>query len=223
MHSGLLLLPITVTTALAGITAGVIIHRTGRYCELIWAGMTLLTVGLGLFVHLSATSPLGEIIAFEIFTGIGAGLLFQPPLMALQAVTEQDDVATATATLSFVRSLATSMSVVIGSVVFQNGMDLQVPALSAAGLPANIIQALSGGAAAANVMLIGTLMNPTQKMAVKQAFSLSMRNIWILGTSISACGVIASTFITRQVLSEEHVETKTGIKKKQPVAIGEPE
>ena len=214
MQSGLFLLPITVTTALAGITAGVVIHRTGRYCEIIWIGMTLLTVGLGLFVHLNATSSLGEIIAFEIFTGIGAGLLFQPPLIAVQAVTEQDDVATATATLSFVRSLATSMSVVIGGVVFQNGMDLQLSALHAVGLSADIIQSLSGGAAAANVMIIGTIMDPTQKMAVKQAFSLSMRNIWILGTSISACGVFASVFITRQILSKEHVETKTGIKKK---------
>ena len=181
--------------------------------------MTLLTVGVGLFVHLNASSSLGEIIAFEVFTGIGAGLLFQPPLTAVQAVTEQDDVATATATLSFVRSLATSMSVVIGGAVFQNGMDLQVPALSAAGLPTNITQSLSGGAAAANVMIIGTITDATQKLAVKEAFSVSMRNIWILGTCISACGLVASAFITRQVLSTEHVETKTGIKKKQPVVM----
>lgn len=195
------------------------IHRTGRYCELIWGGMILLTIGLGLFIYLDASSSLGEIIAFEIVTGIGAGLLFQPPLTALQTLTEQDDIATATATLSFSRSLATSISVVIGGVVFQNGMDLQIPRLRAAGLPRNVTQSLSGGAAAANVMLIDTIMDPIQQMAVKDAFAWSVKNIWIMCTCVSACGVAASSFITRQVLSTEHVETKTGIKKKQPVVM----
>lgn len=181
--------------------------------------MILLTIGLGLFIYLDASSSLGEIIAFEIVTGIGAGLLFQPPLTALQALTEQDDIATATATLSFSRSLATSISVVIGGVVFQNGMDLQTPRLRAAGLPRNVTQSLSGGAAAANVMLIDTIMDPIQQMAVKDAFAWSVKNIWIMCTCVSACGVAASSFITRQVLSTEHVETKTGIKKKQPVVM----
>ncbi len=162
---------------------------------------------------------MGQIIVFELITGIGAGLLFQPPLTALQALVEQDDVATATATFSFMRNLATAMSVVIGGVVFQNGMDLQVPGLRAAGLPRSITDSLSGGAAAANVMIIGKIMNPTQELAVKEAFAWSMRNIWILCTCISAVGVIASAFITKQVLSREHVETKTGIKEKRPVDI----
>lgn len=180
--------------------------------------MVLLTIGLGLLIHVNAASAIGEIIAFELVTGIGAGLLFQPPLTALQALTEQDDIATATATFSFVRNLATAMSVVIGGVVFQNGMDTQVPDLRAAGLPRNITDPLSGGAAAANVMIIGTITDPTQALAVKQAFAWSVRNIWILCTCISACGVVASAFITRQVLSKEHVETKTGLKEKRSVA-----
>ena len=181
--------------------------------------MTLLTVGVGLFISLNATSSIGEIVAFELTAGIGAGLLFQPPLTALQATTQQDDIATATATFSFARNFATAISVVVGGVVFQNGMDLQVKRLPAAGISKDIIKSLSGGAAAANVMIIGTIMDPTQKMAVKEAFAWSMRNIWILSTCISACGLVASAFITRQTLSNEHVETKTGIKKKQPVVI----
>lgn len=149
--------------------------------------MTLLTIGSGLLIHLDAESTIGEIISFELITGIGAGLLFQPPLIAVQALTEQDDIATATATVSFSRNLSTAMSVVIGGVVFQNGMDLRVPGLRAAGLPRNIADLLSGGAAAANVMIIGTIIDPKQALAVKEAFAWSMRNIWILCTCISAC------------------------------------
>ena len=206
-----------ITEAVASIFAGISIHRTGRYREVIWVGTTLLTIGSGLLILLNTASSTGEIIAIQIMAGIGAGLLFQPPLTALQALTSQDNVATATATFSFARSLATSMSVVIGGVVFQNGMNTQVPHLRAAGLSTNITQMLSGRDAAANVMIVGTLTDLTQKLAVKDAFASSLRNIWILCTCVSACGVAASVFISKEVLSKEHVETRTGIKEKAPV------
>ena len=151
--------------------------------------------------------------------GIGAGLLFEPPLIALQALVSQDDTATATATLGFVRNLATSFSIVIGGVIFQNGMRLRIPELRAANLSANVIQELSGGDAAAHVMIVGTISDPAQKLAVKQAFAWSLRNMWILYTCTSACGVIASVFIAKQVLSKVHVETKTGIKKEESVMV----
>lgn len=216
LRSGLLILPITVTEALSGITTGIIIHQTGRYRELIWIGITLLTIGTGLYIHLGATSSIAMIVGFELVAGIGAGFLFEPPLIALQALVAQDDVATATATLGFVRNLATSMSIVIGGVIFQNGMDNQISELRSAGVPASVTDSLSGGDAAASVMIIKTIADPRQQFAVKQAFAWSLRNMWILYTSISAVGVVASLFIAKQVLSKVHVETKTGIKEEQP-------
>jgi len=216
LFSGLLILPITVTEALMGITTGIIIHRTGRYRELIWIGMASLTIGNGLYIYFNATSSIAEIVIFEAIAGIGAGLLFEPPLIALQALVSQDDTATATATLGFFRNLATSFSIVIGGVVFQSGMQLQVPKLRMAGLSAEIIQQVSAGNAAANVMVIGTISDPAQQLAVKEAFAFSLRNMWILYTCVSAVGLLASAFIAKQALSKEHTETKTGITKKEP-------
>ena len=218
LHSGLLILPITLSEAAMGITVGIIIHRTGRYRELIWIGIMLLTIGNGLYIHLNATSSISEIIVFEIIGGIGAGLLFEPPLIALQSLVSQDDTATATATFGFVRNLATSLSIIIGGVVFQNGMHLQAPALTAAGLPANLVNDFSGGDAAANVITIGSIADVGQQAAVKQAYAWSLRNLWIMCTCFTACGVVASGFVAKQHLSREHVETKTGIKEKPQTA-----
>lgn len=195
-----------------GITVGVIIHRTGRYLELMWVGTALLTIGNGLYIYLSTSSTIVQIVIFELIVGLGAGLLFEPPLISIQAIVSQADTATATSTLSFFRSLAEALSVVIGGVVFQNGMKMQAPALVASGLSANLTQAFSGGDAAANVMLVATIMDPIQRGVVKEAFALSLKHMWILYTCVSAGGVIASAFIGRQVLSKIHVETKTGIK-----------
>lgn len=220
IQSGLYILPLTILEALMGIGCGVIIHRTGRYRELIWAGLLLLTLGTGLYIDISATSSLGKVIAFEIVAGMGAGLAFEPPLIAIQSLVAQDDVATATATLGFVRNLATSMSIVIGGVVIQNSMSLQASRLRAAGLSPALVTDFTGGDAAANVEMIKKIVDPAQRLAVKEAFSMSLRNMWILMAAVAAVGAVASWCIKMSVLSHEHTETKTGIKEKEEVKEG---
>ncbi|OXV11206.1 hypothetical protein Egran_01033 [Elaphomyces granulatus] len=220
LHSGLLILPLILTESFASVASGLIIHQTGRYLELIWIGLTFLTIGTGLYIHFSPSSSLVEVIGFQIVAGIGSGFLFCPPLIALQSMISQDDTAAATATFGFVRNLATSMSIVIGGVVFQNSMRLREPELLAAQLPQDLAMALAGSATA-NVITIREIEDPLQQLVVKEAFVGSLRNMWILYTCVAACGLLASVFITKQVLSQEHTETETGIKRQlttNPVA-----
>lgn len=217
LHSGVLLLPLIITEAVMATAAGIFIHQIGRYIELIWVGATLLTIGNGLYVHLNATSSIGSIIVFEVVAGLGAGLLFDPPLIALQALVSQDDTATATATLSFMRNVGISLSIVSGGVIFQNGMQFQRSNLRDHGLPTDLVKKLSGADAATNINLISTISNQAQQLAVKQAFAWSLRNLWILCTCIAACGLLAGGLITKKELAKEHTETQTGIKKKQEI------
>lgn len=195
-----------------GIIVGVAIHKTGRYLELMWIGMLLMTIGFGLFIHLSAGSSLTEIVAFQIVAGLGSGLLFEPPLIALQAHTAQQDVATATATFGFTLNLAMSVSVVVGGAVFQNSMQRRSTALASSGLSAEMVHRFAGDDAAANVIAISAISDGAQKLAVKKAFAWSLRNMWILYTCISFLGLLASAFVDKRELSKEHEETVTGIK-----------
>ncbi|KAH8433698.1 MDR family MFS transporter [Aspergillus melleus] len=222
-RSGLLILPFVLTEATLSLAAGLIIHSTGRYLEVVWAGTTLVLLGTGLFIDYDATSSLGKIVGYQIATGMGCGLLFFPPLLALQSNVRQDETASATATFGFIRNMAMAMSVVIGGVVFQNSMDQRKSALLASGLSPTMMEELTGSEAAANVMLIRSLDDPQQRRAVKDAYAWSMRNIWILYACLAAVGFLASAFITKQHLSQEHVETKTGLREKQAPAERQPE
>jgi hypothetical protein len=214
LQSGTLLLPLILAEALTGILAGVIIHHTGKYTILIYFGTGILALGYGLFIHLNAYSPLSQIIPFQIVAGIGAGLLFQPPMIALQAHVSQADTATATATFEFIRNLAYSFSIVIGGIVFQNSMKMRGPFLLAAGIPKNVTEMLSGADAAANVMLVGTL--PTgQKAAAKEAFAWSLRNMWILYVVVAGLGFVGAFFVGEKVLERGHTETVTGLREKE--------
>jgi MFS family permease len=215
IHSGIYVLPLTLCEAFMGILAGLIIHRTGRYQEIIWFGMGLCTLGMGLYIYIDAHTPLSTVLVLEVVQGLGAGMLFEPPLIALQALVKQDDIATATATLGFVRNLATSISVVIAGVVIQNSMASQTPQLKAAGLSPELLSEFTGGDAAANVEMIKGIVSEGQRRAVKEAFAFSLRWTWVLMTGMSAAGLVASAFVVRSVLSKEHTETKTGIKDKK--------
>lgn len=47
LRSGVLLLPLIVTGAIFGVLCGVIIHRTGRYREIMWVGSFFMCLGYG--------------------------------------------------------------------------------------------------------------------------------------------------------------------------------
>jgi hypothetical protein len=212
LHSGLLVLPVTLVQSVVSVAAGTFIHQTGRYLELIWIGMTFTCLGFGLFIKLRVNSSLFEVSLLEIIAGLGVGLVFQPPMIALQSLVEHDEVAAATALFGFVRSLSTAISIVIGGVIFQNQMQTHFAEILAV-LPVNIAQKFSGGSAAANVKLIGSL-KPTQELVVKEAYAKSLSSMWILYASAATFGLVVSTLISRQKLSTEHVETITGIEKR---------
>lgn len=68
---------------------------------------------------------------------------FQAPLIAIQTTVKPSDIATATGTFGFIRQLSTSISVVLGGVIFQVGhlgvlhahMPRTVPLYSSAVVP----------------------------------------------------------------------------------------
>ncbi|RDW79839.1 hypothetical protein BP6252_04477 [Coleophoma cylindrospora] len=221
LRSGLLILPITVVQAVVSVAAGCFIRYTGRYLELIWIGMAGTCLGFGLFIKLGVNSSLVEIVLFQIVAGVGVGLVFQPPLIALQSLVAQEDVAAATALFGFSRSFSTAVSAVIGGVIFQNQMQAHYNELLFI-LPGDVARNFSGQAAAANVKLIATLTG-AEKMAVQKSYAESLSTMWILYSSIAGLGLVLSVFITKQNLATEHVETRTGVRKdgqgKAPEAV----
>lgn len=150
--------------------------------------------------------------------GSGLGLLFETPLIAIHAMTHQDDIATATATFGFMRNISSAFSVVLGGIIFQNSINARLPALSALGVPTQVIEKLGNGDAAANVKVIGTILDPVLNIAIKNVFAESLRNLWIFYFAISILIVFSTLFIRKQLISSEHVETTTGLKEKPVIS-----
>ncbi|MCJ1291341.1 hypothetical protein MMC34_002884 [Xylographa carneopallida] len=207
--SGVYLFPFVISLSLMSAGVGIFIRKTGIYLYPIWFGMIVMTFGFGLYIDFPASASWPRIIIFQIIAGIGCGPNFQSPLIALQSHVNPRDIATATATFGFVRNLATSISVVIGGVIFQNGMQKQLPNLLA-GLPANVANELGGGSAGANTAIVSAL-PPAQRLIAVEAYTQSLQTMWIFYTCIGALGIAASLCIGKSTLSKSHETTKTGL------------
>jgi hypothetical protein len=179
---------------------------------IVWVGVTLMTLGTGLYINFGTDTSIAVIVGLEIIGSFGPALLFQAPLVAIQNSVSQEDTAAATASWGLIRSVAMSLSVVVGGVVFQNSMEARQSSLAAAGLSESVLEALSGSQAAANVGITPSIQDASQRQVILEAFAWSLRNMFILYTALAAVAMIVSVFIKHQNLSTEHAETKTGIK-----------
>ena len=106
--------------------------------------------------------------------------------------------------------------------MFQNGMEGRAQDLRHAGLDSNTTGLLTGDQAAANVMLIGTIKDPLKQMIVKEAFAGSIRCIWIVCAVMAGCAFLCSGFVKTKVLSDVHVETRTGLLDRKGEDVTEP-
>ncbi|KAH5414444.1 hypothetical protein HBI47_152680 [Parastagonospora nodorum] len=207
--SGVYLLPQAVALSFMSMFTGIFIKKTGQYLPLIWFGMAMMTLGFGLFIDFDVNSSWAKIIIYQIIAGIGVGPNFQSPLIALQSLVPKRDIATATATFGFTRNIGSAISVVVGSVIFQNEMKSKQAQLAAT-LGPERASSFGGGAAGANVGLIQSLPDD-QKFAARQAFSSSLSTMWYLYVAFAAAGLGVSFLIGKNKLDKQHEETKTGL------------
>lgn len=84
-----------------------------------------MTLGFTLLIELKYSAGLAKIMIYQIIVVLGSGILIQPPLIAIQANVPQQETATATSTLTFVRGLVQAVSIAIGGVVFQSSMNMK--------------------------------------------------------------------------------------------------
>ncbi|KAI5201970.1 DNA repair protein RAD50 [Aureobasidium subglaciale] len=191
--SGVYLLPTALALSVSCVGTGIFLRKTGTPLPPTWFGLSMMTLGYGLFINLEASSNWSKLVTYQIVAGVGCGPLFQTLTIILQSHHDPDDIATGTATLGFIRQMATSVSVVLGQVVFQNSTSARDGRLVAS-LGSEGAARISCGAAGANARLINTL-SKSQKYVVRVVLSESLRQMWIMYAIFAAIGLLAVLLI----------------------------
>lgn len=169
--SGVLLFALVLPLSVCTFGTGVFIRKTGKVSPAMWFGSFFMTLGTGLFIDFGPKLVIWKIIVFQVIAGIGVGPLFQAPMIALQSVVKQRDVAAANSAFTFLRSLITSLSIVIGGVVLQRG-------LGSSSLTGNGQVSAGGG-----------------ELSDKYAAALS--NMWIFYTAFCGVMLVSTIWISK--------------------------
>ncbi|KAJ2899204.1 hypothetical protein MKZ38_003347 [Zalerion maritima] len=209
LMSGVYLLPYAISLAAFSSVAGISIKKTGMYLPFIIGGLTIMALGFGLFIDLPTTAYWPKIILYQLVAGMGVGPNFQSPLIALQNHIEPRDMASGTAMYAFTRQLFTSISVVIGSVVFQNEMQKKYLYLLSE-LGQDLADKMSGAEAAANVDVVGSLTGEQGQIA-KKAYADSLKSMFIMYAAFAGLALVLGFGVKGKRLSKAHKEHKTGL------------
>lgn len=130
LMSGVYLLPLVVALSISSGAVGFYMRSTGRSREVIVLGMLFTALGYGLYIDLKPYTSWPRIIIYQLIVGLGIGPNFQATLIALQANTKPGELARGTATFSFIRQLAASVSVVVGSVVYGHVVSTKIETMA---------------------------------------------------------------------------------------------
>ncbi|KAJ3308529.1 hypothetical protein HDU76_003890, partial [Blyttiomyces sp. JEL0837] len=190
--SGLRMLPIMFSLVLASIIAGFLASKTGHFVLFCQMGPVLMAIGGGLFA-LWNENTFSEEIGFQVISGFGTGMTIQTVIIAVQASVEQEDVATATATTNFFRSLGGVVGVSLMNTILNNKWKNELMAL----LPPALLNA--AGSSKINIEDIKTY-PPFIKEAFISSFLKSIVIVWYTITAFQIVAFIASLFMKHVVL-----------------------
>ncbi|KAG9258882.1 major facilitator superfamily domain-containing protein [Emericellopsis atlantica] len=125
--SALVYIPLPALQAIVSISTGYYITYTKRYGEVLWTGFTLWTLGLGLTLIYTRSTPIGIIIIPFIVIGFGAGCIFQPTLIALQAHSPKARRAVIISNRNFYRCAGGACGLAISAAVMQARLRSALP------------------------------------------------------------------------------------------------
>ncbi|KAF7336497.1 MFS general substrate transporter [Mycena sanguinolenta] len=201
LRSGLKMFPIAVGGSIVTVIVGPLVTATKLTRPFIWTGTVVMTIGAGLLVSLNEKSNLGKELGFTLVQGIGAGFLFQPPMIALQAAMPLKDLAAVTGAYYLVRTLGTSMGVSLGGVAFQSQLSIRlraIPAIAGTQTQANILQG--------NYKDINLIDPPELRQQVIVALSRSLRTIFMIIVPLCGTTFLLSLLVRHYSLERNFVQ-----------------
>lgn len=194
--SGVSLFALVIPLSLATLATGLFVARTSNFLLPTRAAAVIMTTGTGLFITFGATANWAKIVLFLIIAGVGAGPLFQAPMIAIQSHVQPADVSAAMSAFTFMKSIFSSASIVVGSVVLQRS-------LPGDNLTLGHNQGDQGG---------------TTSEGDTGHYVTALRTMWIMYTSLCGPMLIGALFIrkadreTGQVATESRTEGTEGEK-----------
>jgi EmrB/QacA subfamily drug resistance transporter len=196
-ESGLAMLPLVVGIFSTSISGGQIMSRTGRYKWMPISGSVLVGVALFGLSRLQIDTSYWLIAGLMFLFGAGLGLTMQVVVTAVQNSVERKHMGTATASVTFFRSMGGA----IGVALFGAILNTRLPHHLAEVVPASAQGQLGAASASINdVTAIRGLPEPV-KTWVLTAFTQSMDDVFLIAVPFMAVALVIALTMREKPLA----------------------
>jgi predicted MFS family arabinose efflux permease len=122
VKSGIMLLPMILSTVFSSIVGGFIISRVGYYNPFFILSSIIMPIGSGLLSTLTISTGHAKWIGYQILFGLGLGFGSQQPLNVVLTVLDRSDVSTGSALVMFIRFLGPAVMLPVAQNIFINSL-----------------------------------------------------------------------------------------------------
>jgi hypothetical protein len=205
--SGVHVLPFTLFMIPSAMIAGGILSKTGQYKPVHWAGFALVSIGCGPLSILDSGSNTATWVCLQIVIAIGLGFVLTSILPAICAPLDEEDVAAANGTFSFLRSFGFTWGITLPSIIFNNQFNRYAPRIQDAALRSRLM----GGAAYgyANSGLVASLTGTLREQVIS-VYADAMKKVWQASIAFATFSFLL-VFIEKHVAMRTELETKFGL------------
>jgi EmrB/QacA subfamily drug resistance transporter len=207
--SGLMTMPMVLGLMTSSIIAGQIVTRTGRWKVFPVVGMVSVTVAMGMLAGLTVDTGRLYIGVGLALLGIGLGLSIQTLVLAAQNAVPRNDMAAATASATYFRSLGGAVGVAALGAVLTNRLADELAGLMAR---AHIALPASGGGGGGGGIGLGTpdainQLPPELRDLVLIAFSRAQGTVFLVAVPVAALAVVAVLLLRELPLRSDREPT----------------
>ena len=202
--SGLMLLPLVGGLMAASITSGRMISKFGKYRIFPIMGTAIVTLAFWFFSHIAVDTS-RVLLGFWMATlGIGIGMVMPVLTLAVQNAVDRKNLGTATSSVTFFRSIGSSLGAAIFGAILANR------------LTHHILDALPGatGASAAHSLTTSVAnlksLPPEAVEKVLNAFAVSFHDVFLVGIPFAVAAFVVALFLRETPLRGSAKEEAAG-------------
>ncbi|OBT73496.1 hypothetical protein VF21_07242 [Pseudogymnoascus sp. 05NY08] len=118
LNSGIMLLPMILSTVVGSLLSGFLVAKLGYYTPFFILSSIITSIGAGLFTTLTPATGHAKWIGYQVLYGIGLGFGVQQPMNVVQTVLDRTDIATGTAVVTFMRFLGPAIFLPVAQNIF---------------------------------------------------------------------------------------------------------
>jgi EmrB/QacA subfamily drug resistance transporter len=202
--SGLMMLPLVVGLMGASLTSGRLISKLGKYRRFPIIGTAVVTLAFFLFSHIAVDTNRALLSAWMLILGAGIGMVMPVLTLAVQNAVERKDLGTATSSVTFFRSIGSSLGAAVFGAVLSNRLAHHIAQNIHGAAGAQAAKGLSSSAQSLHTL------SPDVLHKVLTAFASSFHDVFLFGLPFAALAFLVALFLKESPLRSSSREEAAG-------------